>query len=73
MSLETIEKAKQQVPISQKFILTIDEAGQYFNIGRDKLYALTRENGCKFVLRNGRNVLIKREIFEKYLEERTYI
>ena len=48
-----------------------------FTINEDytssKLYQLAKEDGCKFVLHNGRNVLIKRELFEKYLENKTYI
>lgn len=71
--LEALERTKQQVPICEKFTLTIEEASQYFNIGRDKLYALTKENGCKFVLHNGRNILIKRKQLENYLEQNTYI
>ena len=70
---ERIKQQKQQVQISEKFNLTIDEASQYFNIGRDKLYAIAKENGCKFVLYNGRNILIKRKQFEKFLEQNTYI
>ena len=61
------------IPICNKFTLTVEEATQYFNIGRDKIYQLTKEEGCKFVLHNGRNILIKRELFEKYLENKTYI
>lgn len=64
---------KNNVPISEKFNLTIAEASEYFNIGRDKLYELTKEDGCKFVIHNGRSVLIKRKIFEKYLEQVAYI
>lgn len=61
------------IPICNKFTLTVEEATQYFNIGRDKIYQLTKEEGCKFVLHNGRNILIKRELFEKYLENKSYI
>ena len=61
------------VPINEKFNLTIAEASEYFNIGRDKLYELAKEDGCKFVIRNGRSVLIKRKVFEKYLEQIAYI
>lgn len=73
--LEALEKTKTKtyVPINEKFNLTIEEASQYFNIGRDKLYELVNEDGCKFVLHNGRNILIKRTLFEKYLEQNTYI
>lgn len=62
-----------QVPIHEKYNLTIAEASEYFNIGRDKLYELTKEDGCKFVIHNGRNILIKRTLFEKFLEQVTYI
>ena len=75
---EVIKDLDQQensnnLPICMKFTLTVEEATQYFNIGRDKLYQLAKEDGCKFVLHNGRNILIKRELFEKYLENKTYI
>lgn len=63
----------KNIPVNEKFNLTIEEASQYFNIGRDKLYELVKEDGCKFVLRNGRNILIKRMLFEKFLEQRSYI
>ena len=65
--------AKNNIPISEKFNLTIAEASEYFNIGRDKLYELAKEDGCKFVIHNGRSVLIKRKVFEKYLEQIAYI
>ena len=48
------------IPISEKYTLTIEEASKYFNIGRDKLYQIANENGQKFILHNGRNILIKR-------------
>ena len=70
----TQNKLKQNnIPINEKFNLTITEASEYFNIGRDKLYELTKEDGCKFVIHNGRSVLIKRKAFEKYLEQVAYI
>lgn len=61
------------VPISEKINLTIKEASAYFGIGRDKLYEMVKDNKCNFVLRNGRNILIKRKVLEKYLEQNTYI
>lgn len=73
MGVQEKTKTKMHVPINEKFNLTVEEASQYFNIGRDKLYELANENGCKFVLRNGRNILIKRMVFEKYLEQISYI
>ena len=37
------KKSKLYIPISEKFNLTVEEASQYFNIGRDKLYQLVNE------------------------------
>ena len=67
------KKMRHPIPTQDKFILTIDEASEYFNIGRDKLYEMAKENETKFVLRNGRNVLIKRKQLEKFLEQNIYI
>ena len=61
------------IPISEKYTLTIEEASKYFNIGRDKLYQIANQNGQKFILHNGRNILIKRQMFEKFLEQTSYI
>lgn len=72
-----IKRNKAEVPIYEKFILTIEEASQYFNIGRDKLYELAKEDTSKecskFVLYNGRNILIKRKSFERFIDQKTYI
>ena len=70
---EVINLITNNVPISEKYNLTIAEATEYFNIGRDKLYELAREDGCKFVIHNGRNILIKRKAFEKFLEQAIFI
>ncbi len=67
------KKTSTEISVSEKFTLTIEEASQYFHIGRDKLYELTKEDGNRFTLHNGRNVLIKRKQFEKYLEQNMYI
>lgn len=61
------------IPISEKFTLTIPEASIYFNIGRDKLYELAKEEGNQFTLHNGKIILFKRKQLEKYLEQKTYI
>lgn len=59
---------KETVPISQKILLTIKEAAEYSGIServwRDRL----SEGEYNFVLKNGTKTLIKRRLFEKYLE-----
>ena len=57
----------------EKFNLTINEASAYFNIGRDKLYERAKEEGNIYTLHNGKTILFKREQFEKYLENKSYI
>lgn len=61
------------IAINEKFSLTIPEASAYFNIGRDKLYELAKEEGNDYTLHNGKTILIKRRQLEKYLEQRKYI
>lgn len=57
-----------EVPIWEKFTLTIQEAAQYFNIGEKKIRSLAKDHEDDgFVLQNGSKVLIKREMFEKFI------
>ncbi len=60
---------KYNVPIWNKANLTIEEAAAYFGIGMNKLRELTEDENCKFVLYIGSKRLIKRQMFEKYLEQ----
>ena len=60
---------KYDVPIWNKANLTIEEAAAYFGIGMNKLRELMEDENCKFVLYIGSKRLIKRQMFEKYLEQ----
>ena len=64
---------KHEVPIWKKANLTIEEAAAYFGIGMNKLRELTEDEQCKFVLFVGTKRLIKRRLFEQYLEQAYYI
>lgn len=58
------------VPIKDKFCLTIEEAADYFNIGEKKLRKLVTEHlNSDFVIQNGVKYLIKRQRFETFLNE----
>ena len=59
---------KYEVPIWEKANLTIEEAAAYFGLGMNKLRELTEDEQCKFVLFVGTKRLIKRRMFEQYLE-----
>lgn len=63
-----------EIPIWQKYTLTIDEAAQYFGVGAHKLRRLAEENATSdWVLANGNRTLIKRKQFEKYLDSLSVI
>lgn len=57
-----------EVPISQKMNLTIQEAAEYSNIGINKLRSITDKESCPFVLWVGSKRLVKRKKFEEYVE-----
>lgn len=58
------------VPLWNKYTLTINEASEYFNIGERKIRQLVQENQkADFLLHNGAKVLIKRQKFEKFIDE----
>lgn len=58
------------VPIWEKYTLTIEEAAKYFCIGENKLRRLAEENlNAGWVLQNGNRLQIKRKKFEKLIDE----
>jgi len=61
-------KQKETVPIPQKILLTIKEAAEYSGISERALRDRLSEGEYNFVLKNGTKTLIKRRLFEKYLE-----
>lgn len=57
------------VPVWEKYTLTIEEASKYFRIGENKLRRLAEENiGAKWVIMNGNRIQIKRKQFEKIID-----
>ena len=60
-------KNTKDVAIADKALLTLEEASKYFNIGINKLRAMTNEENCPYVVWNGSKRLIKRKPFEEYL------
>lgn len=62
-------ESHMNVPIFQKQNLTIEEAAEYSNIGQNKLRELTADERCTFVLWVGNKRLIKRRMFDAYIEQ----
>lgn len=60
---------KHEVPIWEKSNLTLEEAAAYSGIGINKLREITNEPGCNFVLFVGTKRLIKRRLFDAYIEK----
>lgn len=58
---------KETVPISEKALLTIEEAAEYFNIGVNRIRLMTNDEHCPYVLWSGSRRLIKRIPFQEYL------
>ena len=60
---------RDQVPIWEKSNLTLEEAAAYSGIGINKLREITNEDKCKFVLWVGNKRLIKRRLFDCFVEQ----
>ena len=64
----------KMVPIWEKYMLTVDEAVQYFGIGEKKIRMLISENADSdfcFNVQVGNKSLINRHKFEEFLNQTT--
>lgn len=61
-------KYNNKVPIWEKSNLTLAEASEYSGIGINKIRELSNNENCKFVLWVGNKRLIKRRLFDSYIE-----
>ena len=58
-----------EVPVWEKYTLTIEEAAQYFRVGENKLRKIVSENkDADYILWNGTRPQIKRVLFERYID-----
>lgn len=60
---------KPVIPIWEKSNLTLEEAAAYSGIGKNKIRELSDDKKCCFVLWVGNKRLIKRKLFDKYIEQ----
>ena len=69
-SKEGVFMIDKNVPISEKYMLTMKEASEYFGIGENKLRRFAEESkNAKWLFMNGNRIQIKRKQFEKILDE----
>lgn len=59
---------KNELDISKRCLLTLEEAATYTGIGINKLRTLSNDEHCNWVLWNGSRRMIKRVKLEAYLE-----
>ena len=59
----------KEVPIWEKSNLSLEEAAAYSGIGINKLRELTNEKNCIHGLWVGNKRLIKRRLFDQYIEQ----
>ena len=63
-----------EIPYWKKYMLTLREAAEYFHIGEKKMRQIVDENmDAKFLLENGNRIMIKRKLFEEYLDKANVI
>jgi len=55
------------IPLSEKYTLTLKEASEYFNIGLKKMRRIAEEHTDSFAIYSGNRYLIIRTKFEEYL------
>ncbi|MBS5932403.1 MAG: excisionase [Clostridiales bacterium] len=61
---------KIDVPVWEKYTLTVEETSKYFRIGENKLRKLVDENvNANYLLWNGTRVQFKRKLFEQYIDK----
>lgn len=59
----------KEIPLWEKSNLTLEEASAYSGIGINKLRELSNDKNCPFVLWVGSRRLIKRKLFDSYIEK----
>ena len=63
-----------EIPYWEKYMLTLREAAEYFHIGEKKMRKIVDENiDAKFLLESGNRVMIKRKLFEEFLDRASVI
>ena len=71
---EYTNRKQSSVPLWKRYALTISQATEYFGIGDRKLRKLIDDHeDANFILMNGDRTLIKRELFEQFLNDSSSI
>ena len=64
----------KEIPVWEKYALTLREAAEYFHIGEKKMRQIVDDHmGANFLLESGHRVMIKRKLFEEFLDSASVI
>ncbi len=68
------DEQMDKVPLYLKYNLTIKETVEYFNIGEKSLRKVVADNPtADYILMVGNKTLIKRKLFEQFIDETSSI
>lgn len=75
MQSETITpNTRNQIPLWERYTLSVEEAAIYFRVGQNKLRRIIQESpDADFIIWNGNRPQIKRIKFEQYIDRLTLI
>ena len=62
-----------RLPIDRKMLLSIREAAEYSNIGINKINEMLKQPNCPFVFFVETKKLVKRKVFEAYIDGKVAI
>ena len=66
-SFDRQESVKQSLPVGEKYMLSIKEAAEYFNIGTKKMRRIAEDNLGNVAVFCGNRFLIIRPKFEDFI------
>lgn len=65
------EERSNVIPIWEKYTLSVQEAAEYFGFSDKKIRKIIEEHeNDKFILWNGTRPRIKRQLFEKFVDDK---
>lgn len=63
-----------EIPLNERYCLTINEAAAYFGVGQKRMRKLVIDNvGTDAVIQNGVKYLVKRQKFEEIFSKLTSV
>lgn len=62
--------SKIDIPVWEKYTMTVEEASKYFMLGQNKIRWLAEQNRhADWYIMNGNRLLIKKKQFEKFIDK----